>query len=135
MRISDLREDLNLLSSWEERFEYVIDLGKDLPAFPENRKTEEYRVRGCMSRVWVYPRWEETDNTRVFRLLVESDSAIVKGLAAVLVMRYDGVPEADLPEDSSGGLFSELGFAEHISPSRRNGLAALEGRIRSFIDE
>jgi cysteine desulfuration protein SufE len=134
MKISDLREDLVLLSSWEDRFEYVIDLGKELPAFPENKKTEENRVLGCMSRVWLYPWWEETENSRTFRLLVDSDSAIVKGLAAVLVMRYDGVPETELPKDTSDGLFSELGFAEHISPSRRNGLAALEGSIRSFIN-
>lgn len=133
MKINDLKEDLSLLSSWEDRLEYVIDLGKELLPLPEAERKEENRVTGCMSRVWVFLCWEETEGARILRMFVDSDSSIVKGLAAILVMRYDSVQEQNLPRDRALDLFSELGFTEHISPSRRNGLAALESRILSFI--
>ncbi|WP_319562407.1 SufE family protein [Marispirochaeta sp.] len=133
MKIKDLQEDLNLLSSWEDRLEYIIDLGKEIHPFPEAERKEEHRVTGCMSRVWVFLYWEETGGARTLRLFVDSDSSIVKGLAAILVMRYDLVQEQDIPQDCALDLFSELGFAEHLSLSRRNGLVALESRIRSFI--
>ena len=133
MEIAEIREDFAFLGSWEERYEYIIDLGRELAEFPETEKSEKNRVRGCMSQVWLLPAWDTIDGERRLRLKAASDSSIVRGLAALLIILYDGKPESELSGISAGDIFNELGLAEHLSPSRRNGLAALEERIRAFI--
>jgi len=133
MDIAEIREDFAFLGSWEERYEYIIDLGRELEEFPESEKNEKNRIKGCMSQVWLLASWEENGPERRLHLKAASDSSIVRGLAALLLVLYDGVPEAQLSNSSARDIFEELGLSEHLSPSRRNGLAALEKRVRDFI--
>ena len=135
MGLAELREDFEFITSWEERFEYIIDLGRDLPPFPDRAKTEENRVKGCMSQVWVLVSWEGSAPERTLRIQAASDSSIVRGLAAVLLMLYNGLRESQQPEISARELFEELGLSEHLSPSRRTGLAALEQTIQRFMEQ
>ncbi len=131
MTVQEIQDDLSFLQAWEDRFEYIMDLGKDLSPFPENLRVEETRVKGCMSQVWLVPEWK--GESPVLSLLVDSDSALVKGLAAVLICLYEGfAPGDDLPRPAAE-IFAELGLSEHLSPGRKNGLASMEGKIISFI--
>ena len=98
-----------------------------------SEKNEKNRIKGCMSQVWLLASWEENGPERRLHLKAASDSSIVRGLAALLLVLYDGVPEAQLSNSSARDIFEELGLSEHLSPSRRNGLAALEKRVRDFI--
>lgn len=133
MEIDEIREDFAFLGSWEERYEYIIDLGRELEEFPVEEKNEKNRIKGCMSQVWLLAWWEKAGPERRLRLKAASDSSIVRGLAALLLALYDGVSESRLAGVSAREIFDELGLSEHLSPSRRNGLAALEQRVRDFI--
>ncbi len=133
MEIAGIREDFAFLGSWEERYEYIIDLGRDLEEFPEGEKNEKNRIKGCMSQVWLLASWDGSGQERRLHLKAASDSSIVRGLAALLLVLYNGVSEAQLADVSAREIFDELGLSEHLSPSRRNGLAALEQRVRDFI--
>ena len=86
-----------------------------------------------MSQVWLLASWDGSGPERRLHLKAASDSSIVRGLAALLLILYSGVPEPQLSDVSARGVFDELGLSEHLSPSRRNGLAALEQRVRDFI--
>lgn len=133
MTLDELREDFGFLSSWEERYEYIIDLGRDLGEFPDEKKTEANRVKGCMSQVWIVPGWEGEGANARLKIAAASDSSIVSGLAAVMKLLYEGRTAAEAASVDAAALFEKLELAEHLSPSRRNGLAALEKRIREFI--
>ena len=134
MDIAEIREDFAFLDSWEGRYEYIIDLGRDLGEFPDSQKREENRVKGCMSQVWLLLGWEGEGAARKLSIRAASDSSIVRGLAAILRVLYDGTPENELSGIEPSRVFEELGLSEHLSPSRRNGLVALQKRIRDFID-
>lgn len=133
MTLIEVKDDFGFLSSWEERYEYIIDLGRDLGEFPDAQKNELNRVKGCMSQVWILPSWERSGGEPRLRIAAASDSSIVSGLAALMQLLYEGKTPAEAVEVDAAALFEELQLAEHLSPSRRNGLAALEQRIREFI--
>lgn len=117
------------LPDWGERYQYLIDLGRRLPPFPENAKTEEHRLRGCQSQVWIIA--EPQGDRLVFR--AASDSAIVSGLIALALRVYsDRTPEEILatPPD----FVERIGLKEHLSLTRANGLAALLRKIREFAE-
>ncbi len=116
----DIVEEFGFFGDWTERYQYLIDLGRKLPDFPETLKREEYRVHGCQSQVWLVP---DGDAERMhFRAI--SDSAIVSGLIALVLRVYNDRPAAEIvatePEFVQG-----IGLARHLSPTRSNGLAAM----------
>lgn len=127
MTLDELREHFELLDGWEERYRYLIDLGRTLPPMEPALKNDVTKVQGCMSQVWLSSR---TDG-EVMRFAADSDAAIVRGLVAVLMIAYDGkTPEAIAALDI-GPVFDELGLAQHVSMNRRNGFFAMVSRIRS----
>lgn len=127
MTLDELREHFELLDGWEDRYRYLIDLGRTLPPMEPALKTDVTKVQGCMSQVWLSSR---TDGA-VMRFAADSDAAIVRGLVAVLMIAYDGrTPEAIAGLDI-GPVFDELGLAQHVSMNRRNGFFAMVSRIRS----
>lgn len=131
MTFAELAENFALFDDWEERYRYLIDLGRKLPAFPEAFKTESYKVRGCMSQVWMVP-GHPTGEPGKFAFAADSDAVIVKGLIAVLGILFSGqTPEAigKIDVDES---FRTLGLDQHISPSRRNGLFSMVEKIKSY---
>lgn len=127
MDVSELIERFSIFDDQEERYAYLIELGRKLPAYPEEYRDEDHRVRGCVSRVWLHHEMSDGQLT----LYADSDAFIVKGLAAVLHLLYNGkTPEQALaiPIEET---FETIGLAGHLTPSRRNGFFSMVERIRS----
>jgi len=124
--VEDIVETIGFFDDWEDRYRYIIDLGKELPAIPEAHKREELLVRGCQSQVWLD--WRERDGRVFFE--VDSDALIVRGLIAIILAAFDGqTPRAILDFDIEGYL-AKLDLLKHLSPTRGNGLRAMVQRIR-----
>lgn len=128
MRLSDIRDDFSLLDDWEDRYRYVIELGRKLPAFPDAARTEANKVRGCASQVWLVSHVAPDGESITFE--GDSDAHIVRGLVAVLFAIYDGLSPAEILATDAQAIFSELGLAEHLTQQRSNGLASMVARIR-----
>ncbi|ULQ47925.1 SufE family protein [Flagellatimonas centrodinii] len=127
MSLQDIADTFDMLGDWEERYRYLLDLGKQLEPFPEPEKTDDSIVRGCMSQVWMDHRVE---NGRLhFR--GDSDAHIVRGLIALLfALVQDRRPQEILDTDIRKA-FADLGLENHISMNRRNGFYAMSERIRA----
>ncbi|MEO1078663.1 MAG: SufE family protein [Pseudomonadota bacterium] len=124
----DIVENLSFFDSWEDRYRYIIDLGRELPELPADRRTEDRLVRGCQSQVWI----DVGEHEGKLQLIADSDAFIVKGLLAVVLAAYnDKEPKAVLDFDIDA-YFDQLGLMQHLSPSRGNGLRAMVARIRDI---
>jgi len=120
-----IAEEFAFFGDWSERYQYLIDLGRKLPAFPDDLRTEEHRLHGCQSMVWIVG---EGDAQRMdFRAI--SDSAIVSGLAFLALRVYSGRP-ADEILATEPNYVADIGLSKHLSPTRSNGHAALLAFIR-----
>ncbi len=122
----DVRDTLQFFDDWEDRYRYVIDLGKQLPALPEVMKTDDSLVRGCQSQVWLHVRRE---GDRLF-FDVDSDAHIVRGLAAILLSAYNGRSAGEIRVFDVEAYLDDLQLLAHLSPTRGNGLRAMIERIR-----
>jgi len=121
-----IADEFSFFSDWTERYQYLIDLGRKLPPFPDALKTEANKVQGCQSQVWLVA---EGDRDRLeFRAI--SDSAIVSGLIALLLRVYSGRPAREIV-DTEPRFIDAIGLAKHLSPTRSNGLAAMLKTIQS----
>lgn len=125
-----LIEDFAVFDDWEDRYSYLVDLGERLPRLPDAEKTEQNKVRGCMSQVWFVRR--VPDRPGGFAWQGDSDAAIVRGLIAVLRVVYGGVDAAAAGDVDVEGVFAELGLERHLSTNRRNGFYAMVGKLREF---
>lgn len=126
--IDALKENFALFDDWEERYRYLIDLGRDLPKMDDSLKTDATLVRGCTSQVWLVPRIEDG----VLHFQADSDAHIVRGLVALLMAAYNGQPVADIAAVDIEGIFREIGLDQHLSPSRRNGFFSMVERIKAL---
>ena len=126
----ELIEEFAFFDDWMDRYQYIVDLGRRLPEFPDAEKTEENRIRGCQSQVWFVA--EHRDGRLYFRAI--SDAAIVTGLIAILLRIYSGREPRDIL-DSEGEFVAALGLEQHLSPTRSNGLASMMRAIRTFASE
>ncbi len=126
--LEDICENFAFFDNWEDRFTYLIDLGKKLPPFPEQLRDEPHRVHGCQSNVWL----DLQNNHQQLHLLAVSDAHIVNGLIAILRSLYHGQPVDHVQTLDAEQLFRTLGLDEHLSPTRRNGLHAMIQRIRQL---
>ena len=120
-----IAEEFAFFGDWSERYQYLIDLGRKLPPFPEAWKTEEHRLHGCQSMVWIVP---SGDADRL-EFAATSDSAIVSGLVYLALRVYSGRPAAEILA-TEPDYITAIGLAKHLSPTRSNGLAALLAFIR-----
>jgi len=120
-----IKEEFAFFGDWSERYQYLIDLGRKLPPFPEEWKTEQHRLRGCQSMVWIVP---SGDASRLDFAAI-SDSAIVSGLVYLALRVYSGRSAREIL-DTQADYIGEIGLAKHLSPTRSNGLAALLAFIR-----
>jgi cysteine desulfuration protein SufE len=132
MNIEEIVDNFGLFDDWEDRYRYLIDLGGRLPLMDDSLKTEETRVRGCMSQVWMVMGW---DKNHKLSLLADSDAQIVKGLIAVLCAIFQGSTAEEIATTDIDRIFGKLGLDQHLSPNRRNGFYAMVERIRSFTGE
>ena len=120
-----IAEEFAFFSDWSERYQYLIDLGRKLPGFPEDQKTEEHRLHGCQSMVWIVP----SGDAGKLDFLAISDSAIVSGLIYLALRVYSGRSAAEITA-TEPDYIANIGLAKHLSPTRSNGLAALLAFIR-----
>ncbi|HBM50647.1 SufE family protein [Marinobacter sp. UBA3607] len=128
--LEDVLDTFEFLDDWEERYAYIVDLGKQLPAFPDEARIEENYVHGCQSQVWLIHHHDE-DSGKLF-LLIDSDAIIVRGLAAIILVALNGKTPRDLLATDIDELFEQLDLFRHISPTRGNGLRAMVGKIRDI---
>ncbi|ERS00563.1 MULTISPECIES: SufE family protein [Marinobacter] len=128
--LEDVLDAFEFLDDWEERYAYIIDLGKQLPGFPDDERVEENYVHGCQSQVWLIHRYDE-ESGKLF-LLIDSDAMIVRGLAAIILVALNGKTPRELLATDIDELFEQLDLFRHISPTRGNGLRAMVGKIRDI---
>ena len=121
-----IAEEFAFFGDWTERYQYLIDLGKQLPPLPEAAKTEANRVHGCQSMVWLVPGGDAAN----MHFQANSDSAIVSGLIALVLRVYSGRPAAEIVA-TEPEFIQAIGLAKHLSPTRSNGLAAMLARIKA----
>jgi cysteine desulfuration protein SufE len=126
--LDDLKSDFALLDDWQDRYRYVIDLGKNLAPMPEADRTEANRVVGCLSQVWLRP----IASQPTMQFLADSDAHIVKGLIAILMIIYNNRPAADILATDIAPIFAALGMEEHLSVNRRNGFFAMVEKIKHY---
>lgn len=124
----EVAETIGFFDDWEERYRYIIDLGKQLPAFPDDVKTEANLVRGCQSQVWLLSHYDSAADR--LRLAVDSDALIVRGLAAMVLAALNGKSPAAIVDYDMDHYFARLDLLKHLSPTRGNGLRAMVMRIR-----
>lgn len=122
-----IADEFALFGDWSERYQYLIDLGRQLPAFPESWRNEDNRIHGCQSMIWLVA----TGNRDRVELHASSDSAIVSGLAALVLRVYSGRQAEDIVT-AEPGFIREIGLGSHLSPTRSNGLTALLARVREL---
>ncbi|MDF0749685.1 SufE family protein [Marinobacter sp. 71-i] len=131
--LEDVVDGFEFLDDWEERYAFIIDLGKQLPPFPDDERTEENYVHGCQSQVWLIHYYDEQSGK--LYLLIDSDAIIVRGLAAIILVALNGKSPRDLLATDIDELFEQLDLFRHISPTRGNGLRAMVGKIRDVAAE
>lgn len=126
---SDILDTVEFLDDWEERYSYIIDLGKSLPDFPESEKTEQNLVHGCQSQVWLSHLYDQ--NSGIMYVMLDSDAIIVKGLAAIVLAALNNKTPQAIVEEDVEALFTKMDLMRHISPTRGNGLRSMLERIKT----
>jgi cysteine desulfuration protein SufE len=123
----DIAEEFAFFGDWTERYQYLIDLGKQLPPFPDEWKIEDYRVHGCQSMVWLVPGGDASQ----LHFDATSDSAIVSGLIALVLRVYSDRSAAEIVA-TEPEFIQQIGLAKHLSPTRSNGLAAMLAKLKAY---
>ena len=123
----ELIDDFTFLSDWEQKYEYIIDLGKELKGLPEEKKKEDILIKGCQSQVWLDA---ELRDGKIF-FLADSDGILAKGIISLLVGVYSGHTAEEIL-DSDFDFISKIGLQEFLSPSRANGLASMIKQIKFY---
>ena len=126
-----IRADFELLDDWEDRYRYLIELGRALAPLAESERSEANKVRGCASQVWLATRVEAGNTGARLYIRGDSDAHIVKGLIAVLLAMTDGRRAEEILGVDAHKAFAELGLADHLTPQRSNGFASMVTRIRA----
>ena len=124
-------DTLGFFDDWEERYKYIIDLGKQLPAMDDSKKTDDYLLRGCQSQVWI------DSEVRDGKILLEADSDahIVRGLLGVVLAAYNHKTPADIIAFDIDDYFTQIDLIKHLSPTRGNGLRSMVERIKAIAAE
>ena len=128
MTQEELLENFSYLDAWEDKYKYLIELGDNLPPFPQEEQTDANKIEGCMSQVWFIHKKE--GDRYIFN--ATSDAHIVRGLEAVLLTLINGKTGPEIQNTDILSAFRQLGLEEHLSPTRRNGFYAMIGRIKEI---
>lgn len=131
MNIKEIQDEIidefSMFDEWDERYQYVIDLGKTLPLIDEHYKTEENIIKGCQSKVWLHG--EQQEGNIVFT--ADSDAILTKGIIAILIRVFSNQKPADIL-DADTAFIDEIGLKEHLSPTRANGLVSMIKQIKMY---
>lgn len=126
-RENEIIEEFSMFSDWMEKYEYIIDLGKEMKPINQDYMNDEYRIRGCQSQVWLHA-WK---NNGIVHFEADSDAIITKGIIAILIRVLDGLqPEEILHAELS--FIDEIGLKEHLSPTRANGLVSMIKQMKLY---
>lgn len=133
MDIARILEDFDVLDSWDDRYRYVIELGRALPPLPESARNDSNKVQGCASQVWLISETRPALNGGGPRLEFQgdSDAHIVKGLIAILFALYSGQTARKILDTDAFATFERLGLREHLTPQRSNGFRSMVERVRA----
>lgn len=124
---SDIIEEFSLFDDWMDKYEYIIELGKELPIIDKKFKTDEYIIKGCQSKVWLHA---NSDNGRI-RLTADSDAIITKGIISLLIKVLNNQKHEDILI-AKMNFINEIGLSSHLSPTRANGLLEMVKQIKSY---
>ena len=129
--IDDITADFELLGDWDERYRYIIELGRDLAPLPEAERMDANKVRGCASQVWLWARRETHGDRMVLRFVGDSDALIVRGLVAIALALFDDKTPEEIAATDAEAAFARLELREHLTAQRSNGLRSLVNRIKA----
>ncbi len=137
MPIQQIMDDFEVLDSWDDRYRYVIELGRALPLLPESEHNDTNKVQGCASQVWLVSDAKPAKNGGgpVLEFQGDSDAHIVKGLIAILFALYSGQPAKKILETDANEVFNKLGLGEHLTPQRSNGFRSMVNRVRADAEK
>ena len=124
---NDIVEEFSMFDDWEERYQYMIDLGKTLPLIEEKYKNEDHIIKGCQSKVWVHA---DMDDDKV-NFTADSDAIITKGIIAILIRVFSNQHPKDII-DANTDFIDEIGLKEHLSPTRANGLVSMIKQLKMY---
>ena len=124
MNLDEIVDIFDILGDWEQRYQYLVELGEKLPPMPEELKTEDNKVKGCMSQVWVSAYRDEKDPKRI-HFHGDCDTSIIKGVLALLIQLLDGRTAEEIQQLDVDEFFTRLKLDEHLSPNRHFGIYAL----------
>ncbi len=128
--IDEIISNFELLDEWEERYRYLIELGRLMEPLPDEAHSDANKVQGCASQVWLQTQVDSSNGKPVLHLLGDSDAHIVRGLVALLLSLYNGKTASEALSTDALALFKELGLSEHLTPQRSNGVRSMVERIR-----
>ncbi len=131
MQIDELIDNFSFLDDWEDRYRYLIELGRGLPPLDDAERTPQTKVRGCASQVWLISHAQGGGPDAVLTFRGDSDAHIVRGLIAVLFALYSGKKAGDILDIDERSVLAKLGLTDHLTPQRSNGLASMVARIKS----
>lgn len=128
--IDQIIDDFSFLDDWEDRYRYVIELGKALPDLPDEKRTSANKVQGCASQVWLVTHISGSPEDPVMTFEGDSDAHIVRGLVAIVLATYSGKHASEIATLDAIDVFNKIGLVEHLSTQRANGLRSMIRRIR-----
>jgi cysteine desulfuration protein SufE len=129
--IADIIDNFSLLDEWDDRYRYVIELGRKLPPLLDAQRTDANKVQGCVSQVWLATAIEHRDGRPFLTFAGDSDAHIVRGLVAILIALLSGRPASEIAGEDPVALFEQLGLGEHLTPQRSNGFRSMVARMRA----
>ncbi len=130
--LQQIVDDFEFLDDWEDRYRYVIELGRTLEPMPDEDKTDLNKVQGCVSQVWLTNTVDRSDPSEpVMHFIGDSDAHIVRGLVAIMLAACSGNTASNIVAFNENALFTRLGLIEHLTPQRANGLRSMVARIKS----
>lgn len=132
MSIEEIIENFELLDDWEDRYKYLIELGNLLPEFSQSSQTDEKKVQGCVSQVWIDYTASSSESDPVIDFVGTSDAHIVRGLIAVTLSIFSGKKASEIENLDEQVLFAKMELSEHITPQRSNGLKSMVVRIKDI---
>ena len=133
--IDEIRDNFEILDEWDDRYRYVIELGRTLEPLPEAEHSAANKVNGCVSQVWLQKLVERDGGAPILRYRGDSDAHIVRGLVAIVLSLYSGRTPQEILSTDALAVFDEFGFRDHLTPQRSNGLRAMVERIKTDAKE
>jgi cysteine desulfuration protein SufE len=133
--IDEIRDNFELLDEWDDRYRYVIELGRTLEPLPEAEHSAANKVQGCVSQVWLAKQVDRSNGAPRLKYIGDSDAHIVRGLVAIVLSLYSGRTPQEILATDAIAVFDEFGFRDHLTPQRSNGLRSMVERIKTDAKE